>query len=150
MKRIAIYIVILALLTLAPVQGAELGKMHPVEVVLIYRQEEEVVIATDTEDVGKGKDGLSALEDLKATTAGTIYLDTAKYLLIGDGAEAAVEQLRGYLKKGVKVCRADKTVALEGVAVYLSVHGNLPRLRSWKAGVNLPKLQMEDGRFLLI
>ena len=150
MKRIVIYIATLALLTLAPVQGAELGKMRPVEVVLIYYQEGEVVIATDTEDLGKGKDGLSALENLKATTAGTIYLDTAEYLLMGDGADGAVEQLRAYLKKGVKVCRADKTVALEGVAVYLSVHGDLPPLKAWKTGDNLPKLQMEDGRFLLI
>jgi len=150
MKRIIIYIVTLALLTLAPVEGAELGKMRPVEVALVYEQEGEVVIVTDTEDMGRGGDGLSALENLKATTAGTIYLDTAEYLLIGEGAEAAAEQLRGHLKKNVKVCKAEKTVDLENAAAYLSVHGNLPRIKEWKSGDNLPKLQMVNDRFLLI
>lgn len=149
MKRIAMYIVILALLTLAPVEGAELGKLRPVEVVLVYQQEEETVIATDTEDVGKGKDGLSALENLKATTAGAIYLDTAEFLLIGEGGEQVAEQLRAHLKKNVKVCKADRSVKPEDTAAFLSAHGKLPRLKDWKMGDNLPELQVVDQRFLL-
>ena len=35
MKRIVIYIGILVLLTLTPVQGANIGRLHPVEVVLV-------------------------------------------------------------------------------------------------------------------
>lgn len=149
MKRIIIYIVTLAVLTFAPVKGAELGKMRPVEVVLVYEQNGEVVIVTDTKDIGKGENGLSALENLKATTTGTIYLDTAQYLLIGENGEIAAEELRGHLKDNIKVCGAEKTVELENVAVYLSVHGDLPRLKGWILGDNLPKLRMIDGRFLL-
>ena len=149
MKRIAVYIVTLALLTFSPVKGAELGKMRPVEVVLVYAQAGEVVILTDTEDVGKGKDGLSALKNLKATTAGTIYLDTAEYLLIGEGGEPAAEALRTHLKKNTKVCKGDSGIDLKNVAVYLSVHGDLPRLEAWNLGGHLPKLRLVDGRFLL-
>ena len=150
MKRIVIYIAVLALLTLAPVEGAELGKMRPVEVVLVYQQEGEAVIATDTEDVGRGADALSALENLKATTPGTIYLDTAEFLLIGEDGETVAEQLRPHLKKNVKVCRAEQSVKIEEIAAFLSAHDKLPRLKDWKMGDNLPRLQVVDRRFLLV
>jgi hypothetical protein len=148
-KRIVIYVATLALLSFAPVKGAELGKLRPVEVVLVYEDAGTVVIATDTEDVGHGEDGLSALQNLKATTAGTVYLDTAAYLLIGEGGQTAAEQLRSHLKKNTKVCMAENDVDLKNAAAYLSVHGDLPRLKQWKIGHNLCKLRMVGGRFLL-
>lgn len=149
MKRIAIYVVVLALLTLAPVEGADLGKMHPVEAVLVYQQADQTVIATDTGDLGKGADGVSALEDLKATADGIVYLDTAEYLLIGGGGEPVAEQLRPHLKKSIKVCMTEETVDLKGVVAYLSVHRDLTCLKDWNSGDNLPKLQVVDERFLL-
>lgn len=149
MKRILIYIAVIVALYFAPVKGADIGNLHPVEVVLVYKEADQVVIATDTEDVGKGTDGLSALENLKATTPGTVYLDTAEYLLIGEDAQDVAEQLRGCLKKSVKVCMADKSVKLTDCTKYLSVHGRLPRLKDWETGDNLPYLQVFDERFLL-
>lgn len=149
MKRILIYIIALVALHFVPVVGADIGTLHPVEVVLVYKEADQVVIATDTEDIGKGTDGLSALENLKATTPGTVYLDTAEYLLIGEDAQDVAEQLRGCLKKSVKVCKAEKSVKLTDCAQYLSVHGRLPRLKDWKIGDNLPYLQVFEERLLL-
>ena len=149
MKRILIYIIALVALHFVPVVGADIGTLHPVEVVLVYKEADQVVIATDTEDIGKGTDGLSALENLKATTPGTVYLDTAEYLLIGEDAQDVAEQLRGCLKKSVKVCKAEKSVKLTDCAQYLSVHGRLPQLKDWKIGDNLPYLQVFEERLLL-
>ena len=149
MKRIIIYVAALALLAFAPVQGAELGKMRPVEVVLASRQGNTLVLSTDTGDVGQGTDVLTALENLKATTPGTIYLDTAEYLLLAEGTEDAVQHLKGVLKKSVRVCMADSTIDLKEAAKFLSVHGELPKLKTWKTGEKLPCLRVVGERFLL-
>ncbi len=146
MKRILIYIAALALLTLVPVKEADIGSLHPLEVVLIYREGDEVVMKTDTGDWGKGTDGLSALKNLKDTTPGTIYLDTAEYLLIGEGAEETVDELRSVLKKSVRVCKADKEVDPQEATDFLSVHGTLPQLKTWKTGGDLPKLTVVAER----
>ena len=149
MKRIVIYIITLGLLTLAPVKSADIGTLRPVEVVMVYRQEDTIVLATDTGDAGQGADALTALENLKATTPGTIYLDTAEYLLLAEGAEDAAEQLKPVLKKSVRVCMADPATDLKAAAKYLPVHGDLPRLKNWKTGDELPRLRAAGKRLLL-
>ena len=149
MKRIVLYMAILALLTLSPVKSADIGTLRPVEVVLVYPQEDTIVLATDTEDTGQGVDVLAALENLKATTPGTIYLDTAEYLLVVEGAEDAAEQLKSVLKRSVRVCMADSAVDLKAAAEYLPVHGDLLRLKNWKTEDKIPRLKAVGKRFLL-
>jgi hypothetical protein len=149
MKRIVIYIVTLGLLALAPVKSTDIGSLRPIEVVMVSRQEDVLTISTDTEDVGYGTDAMSALENLKATTSGTIYLDTAEYLLIVEGAEDAAEQLKSKLKKSVGVCMADPATDLKAAAKYLPVHGDLPRLKNWKTGDKIPCLTIVGKQFLL-
>lgn len=150
MKRIVIYIIVLLLLTLAPVKGADIGSLHPVEILKIYEENREVYVQTDTGDWGKGATGQAALEHLKETTAGTIYLDTAKYLLLEEGTEAVAEEIRPLLKKSVRLCNADQGVDLEEVASFLSVHGTLPQMEEWNTGDDLPQLTMVEKRLKLL
>ena len=150
MKRIVIYIIVLLLLTLAPVKGADIGSLHPVEILKIYEENREVYVQTDTGDWGKGATGQAALEHLKETTAGTIYLDTAKYLLLEEGTEAVAEEIRPLLKKSVRMCNADQGVDLEEVASFLSVHGTLPQMEQWNIGDDLPQLTMVEKRLKLL
>lgn len=146
MKRIFAYIAALALLMLSPVEEADIGKLHPVEVVMIYQDGNDIIMKTDTGDWGRGVDSLKALENLKATTSGTVYLDTADYLLIGDGAEDVVDQLRPVLKKKIRVCKAEKDVDLVEATAFLGVHGVLPQLKQWETGEDLPKLTVVEKR----
>ena len=150
MKRIVIYIIVLLLLTLAPVKGADIGSLHPVEILKIYEENREVYVQTDTGDWGKGATGQAALEHLKETTAGMIYLDTAKYLLLEEGTEAVAEEIRPLLKKSVRLCNADQGVDLEEVASFLSVHGTLPQMEEWNMGDDLPQLTMVEKRLKLL
>ncbi len=150
MKRILIYIVVLVAVWFAPVEGANVGQLHPVEAVMVTREDRQIVLTTDTGDVGQGTDGLSALENLKATTAGTIYLDTAEYLLLTQGTEDVAQQLRSALKKSVRVCMAEENVDPVTAAKFLDAHSDLPCLKSWKTGDKLPILQAIGERFLLI
>ena len=48
MKRIVVYILSLAAAMMVPLEGTDVGKLHPVELVQIYKEGDLVVIVTDT------------------------------------------------------------------------------------------------------
>lgn len=139
MKRIIIYIWILLLALMAPVKRLDVAKLEPVDVVFVSKEDGKVKITTDTEAEGRGADAAAALYDLKQTTPGVVYLDTAEFLVVSKDAADQIDELRTWLKGSVKLCFAEK-VEIEEVAKYLEVHGNLPKLRDWKTGDPVPLL----------
>ena len=130
--RILLYIVILALLFLAPVQRLDVAELEPVQTVAVSAQEEQVTIQTDTGQQGSGSSIAAAVEKLEDNTPGVIYLDTAQYLLITPEAESFAEQLRPYLHGSTKVCVWDGKSSVKEAAQYLRVRTNLPTFRTWK------------------
>lgn len=120
--RIIVYLVILALLFLAPVERLDVAKLEPVQTVAISLENGKIVLQTDTEDKGVGATVEAALQDLEENTSGVIYLDTAQYLLVTQETEKAVVTLRQYLRPGVVVSRWDGAADLQQAARYLSVH----------------------------
>lgn len=149
MKRIILYCLILAAALLVPVKGNDVGRLRPVQVVLVKMDGQNVVIETDTQDKGMGETAESALQNLKDTTAGIIYLDTAKFLLVEHEALEQVEQLRDDLKPSVEICLAEGAVLGEDTAAFLRVHGQLPQLRSWEKDADLPLLTTFEKRLIL-
>ena len=140
MKRILLYIVLLCLALVVPVARADVGKLCPIETVVVYKENDQAVIRTDTGDMGSGATAMQALRNMKDTANGIIYLDTARYLLIQEGAEEAAEELRQVLKGKVMVCLACGEIKPQDATKYLSVHGDLPRMNNWKQGQKLPVL----------
>ena len=150
MKRLILYVLILAVVLLFPAERADVAKLRPVEVLAVYKAGNTVVLATDTEDIGRGPDVRTALENMRQTSPAVIYLDTAEYLLIGENAKNEVQALRGILKASTKLCATTAEVDLKEAAKYLPVHGELPRLREWKAEGVLPVLTTENDRIKLL
>ena len=142
MKRILCYVAILAVVLALPVERADVGDLRPVQAVAVYKQNDWVVIETDTEDIGIGVDAAKALQNLKETAAGIIYLDTAKYLLLAEDAEDAVEDLRGTLKNSVELCMMSVKPDIQKAAKYLRIHGDLIKLKDWETGAELPVLSI--------
>lgn len=140
MKRIVIYIVILAAVVAAPVKQQNIGKMKPIRVVSVHKENDWIIIETDTEDIGMGGTVKQALQNLKDTADGIIYMDTAEYLLLSKDALETVEELRKELKPSVRLCVATKMEDLSETAKYLDVQGGLPKLKNWKNGRELPVL----------
>lgn len=140
MKRVIWYIVILASVLAAPVKPMNVGELIPVRVVSVQEENGWVVIKTDTGNKGLGGTPKQALRNLKDTACGEIYLDTAEFLLLGEGGGDAAEELRGELRRRVRVCETANAVDLSQAAKFLSVHGSLPKLKDWKSGSELPVL----------
>lgn len=131
MRRI-LSVAILALCLLAPVKRLDVAKLEPVQTVAIYSQGGKVVLETDTGNRGEGVDAAEALGNLKQNALAVIYLDTAEYLLVGEGDEQLVGQLLPVLHKRVKVALYGGGDIVEETA-YWEVHGDLPKLEQWKA-----------------
>ena len=149
MKRIAIYILALATALLVPLEGTDVGKLQPVGVVQLYREDEQVIIVTDTGDSGIGKNVKEAFENLEETTAGVIFLDTADFLLLGDHGPEEIGALRSYLKPSVRVCLADESIEPGQAAPYLAVHRPATVLRHYHGQERPERLVQENGRLKL-
>ena len=130
--RIVLYALILAALFFAPVERLDVAKLEPVQAVAIYKENDMVVLETDTEDKGSGKTAEEALQNMKQNTPTVIYLDTAEYLLVAEEAKWDVEALRQYLKPSVKVS-AYTGDSVKEAAKYADVHEKSDELKHWRA-----------------
>lgn len=130
--RILLYICILALLSLAPVERLDVAKLEPVQTVAVRITEQQVVIETDTKNRGEGKSIKEAIADLEENTPGVIYLDTAQYLLLTDEAVRYSADLENYMRPTVRVSMWDGEESVEKAAKFLDVRKDLPRLKDFK------------------
>jgi len=131
--RRVLYGVILASLLFVPLNRVNVGELVPIEAVAVYMYKDSVVLETDAEHTGYGKNAEEALESLKKNTAAVVYLDTAEYLLVSQDAVSQVEGLRPYLKPSVRVCICEAKGKVKDAAKYIEVHQKLPKLKDWQA-----------------
>ena len=144
MKRI-VYGVLIAEALLVPTTPQELGKLKPVEVVKLNKEKGEIQIETDTGDTGRGETIELALRELKETTPGTIYLDTAEYVLLPMQAEELLDQLSPHLKQSVRICLWKGEIDMNEVSTYLDAHRPGNEMKHYKVGMSLQTLSSENG-----
>lgn len=148
MKRWILYIA-LVLLSAIPFQGTDISKLAPVEVVWLAEEDGQVLLMTDTEDVGQGADVAEALSDMKAAAKGTIFLDTADYLIVENGAEGFLNQITDVLRPSCMVCRTKQVPDLKEAAEFLLAHEPDVTLRQWQNdGRELPLLKEAERSFV--
>ena len=146
MKRIPIYALIAAALLLLPLERTDVADLRPVQTVALYKTPDGYRIETDTEDTGSGKTVDMACRNLMDTTPGVIYLDTADYLLVSEGAIPALGEMDKYLKNGVKVCAVIGEGDLKKVSQFLSVQTGLQPFYRLRSGGGLPILDCRTDR----
>ena len=129
--------------------GQDVGKLSPVQVVLV-RNSEQVVLLTDTKEQGTGEDVTSAVMNMKQTSAAEVFLDTADYLLIEPGAQVWITQLQKYLRPSCNVCYVTGGADLEQAGLFLQLHEPSLTLADYEAGDhNLSCLSIKEGRMQL-
>ncbi len=138
MKRLALYILILSGLTYAPVKRADVGKLAPVEVVMLDSNGSSLMVTTDMGEYGEGESVDQALEAMKKSSKSYVYLDTARYLLVTESGSEYIEDVARHLKDSVRVCMAPYDTDLKEAAKYLKTHNDQPTLLQWKAGAKVP------------
>ena len=146
MRRGLVYALLLAAALLIPSEGVELGKMIPVETLYIQYKEGQIILQTDTEDVGTGATAQEAMADLEQTTAGRIFPDTTVFLLVDENAKYYIEAIEPYLKGNVRLCELNGDADLKAVGEYLHAHHPKMKLKQWRKGMQLQALETENGR----
>lgn len=149
MKKTIIYGILLTAALLIPNEATDLEKMKPVEAVLVRMEDDLIIIETDTEDVGIGATVAQAMRNLEETTAGTIFLDTADYLLVTEGTEQQILEMALYLKKSVRICYAEEQIDIVDAVEFLRAHRPEIKLRQWKDGAEIEVLKEENGRLIM-
>ena len=138
MKRIIVYCIILGAVCLIPVQRQDVATLEPIQAVWMSEENGEVVLKTDTEDQGAGKNVADALENMKSTSTGMVYLDTAQFLLVTETAKHRMPEIAEYLKDSVLVCLWKGKGELTDAARYMQARKMGVRLGKWQENDALP------------
>ncbi len=148
MKRWIVYIAVVILFTVTPFRGTDIAKLAPVEVVWLTEKGGQVYLQTDTGDMGRGADVREALEDMKGAAPGSVFLETADYLIVEQGREVLLEQTYDVLRPSCMVCTAEKMPDMEAAAAFLAAHEPQTTLRQRQVeGRSLSMLKEQEGRF---
>ncbi|MBE6948209.1 MAG: hypothetical protein E7454_08210 [Ruminococcaceae bacterium] len=151
MKRWFLYLALLAaaaFLTISPFQGSDVAKLLPIETVWLAQEKGTVSLKTDTGDLGRGETVAAALQDMKESASGTVFLDTADYLIVEKGSEELLTQIYHILRPSCMVCIAENMPDLEQVTAYFNAHEPPMTLRRFQnGGEKLPILTKQEGRF---
>ena len=70
--RWILYVTILLMLYVAPLERLDVAKLLPIQAVAVYTEGDAVVLETDTENKGKGASIADALQDLKENTPAVV------------------------------------------------------------------------------
>lgn len=153
MKRWIFFLLALATaLMAAPSAETDVSNLHPVEVLYIYKETEaDIVIETDTGDFGKGANLQEALEDLKESAPGEIFLETAAYVLVTEETKVLLPELMKILRPATEIVVTKGNVDVKTAGNYLTVHRPKVTLQDYRSGESrLPELTMTEGRFYLV
>lgn len=151
MKRWLVYLAVLVLCGTSANRGTDIGELAPVEAVWLTEKAGQVYLETDTGDMGRGDDVQRALRDMKVTAPGTIFLETADYLIVEKGREDLLVQLVDILRPSCKVCVMRSMPDLEKAVAFLAVHEPQVTLRQYQVeNCALPMLREQEGRFELV
>lgn len=149
MRKIILYCLLLGAAILLPVQGTDVGKLLPVELIGVYREGEMVVISTDVGLEGTGKTIREAIADMKETAAGIVFLDTADFLLLKNVADEEVETVKEHVKGSIRICNGTGDIELKEACAFLRIHKPKLRLRDWNPGKERETLTEMNGKLVL-
>lgn len=134
-----------------PFHGTDVAELQPVELLRIRMQSGAVLVETDTGDFGFGDTPGAAFADLKKSTAGDIFLETADHLILSPEAVTLLPELMKYLRPACNLCVEQGTADLEKATAFLNAHQPGVTLQDHRAGEDqLPVLVTREGRMHLV
>ncbi len=134
----------------SPSQGRDVASLRPVEILSIYKEADQLWVETDTGDLGVGTDLNGALEDLKQTASGEIFLDTADYVLVTAETMAWLPEVKRRLRPAAEIVEVKEQLELAVAAEFLSVHKPGLSLKDYHKESKIPQLIIKEGRYYLV
>ena len=131
-------------LLLLPQRGTEVGELLPVETLLIEKEAGQYVVSVDTGESARGSSLEAAVEAMRASAPGEMFLDTADYVLLTRDTLDCMPQLSDFVRPAARVYMVDKGPDLEEIGPFLRAQGpDAPLFRLEKGERPAPKLSIE-------
>lgn len=154
MKRWWVYIILYSAVGafgLSPFAGTDIAKLSPVEAVWLAQTDGMISITTDGGDQGFGITITEALTNMHDTAHGTVFLDTADFLIVKSGYENLIAQVEDILRPSCCVCVANEMPDLAAAAQFLRAHEPSVKLKDLDEKPSaFPLLELQRGRLILI
>lgn len=136
---------------LIPFRDTDVATLSPVQALWLAQEDGCVYMETDNGDIGIGKTVADALINMKETASGTVFLDTADFLIVRKGSEALIAQMREILRPSCSVCVAQSAPDLQTATDFMRIHKPSVKMKNTDAErPNLPVLHQEKGRLILV
>lgn len=149
MKRWIVFLAVTVLLGLyirVEPTGTDVASLEPVKLLYVDSRDGAYFLTTDTGQQGRGNTVSQAISDLKETSTGKVYLDTAQHLLISRSAWEAVDRLSEHLRPDCSLTVAEGIPNAEKAAAFLDTHKPGFTLNDFRAGEKkVPVLYFGDG-----
>lgn len=129
--------------------GKDLGNLQPVQLVQVTSCNGKLRIRTDTGSMGQGLSVAEAVEDLQRSADGTVFLETADFLLVTALTARFLPDLSDFLRPGTEVARIPSYVDGKSAAKYLSAHHPAVTLRQAKADNQMENFHYREGKYEL-
>lgn len=145
MKKLMMGLAVAAVLLFPSREGTELGKLLPVELISVSREESRILVRTDTGSRGEGASFQEAVEELGLHAPGTVCLDTADYVILDP--KVPWQELTPILRPSTEVCYGENVEDLAEAAAYLRIHSPDASLRDLRGGWGkIRELRWNEGQ----
>ena len=125
--------------------AVDVGKLDPVETVLLTGKETGIRMETDTGASGSGRNLKEAWEDLCRSSKRNVFPDTASKLIVVGDMEPYWEEIIGFFRPSGTVCMAKEKPDLKAATEYLALHRPEMTLNRIRAGEKLRQYLIRKG-----
>ena len=130
--------------------GMDVGMLKPVQIVVVKKVGENILVQTDTEDQGIGKDLPAAVETMKASASGEIFLETADHLLVEPACMDVLADAIQLLRPACTLCLIEGEPNMDTLGDFLKLHAPQVTLTEYRAGISdLQYLKCDEGRMCI-
>ncbi len=153
MKKLVLWVLVIGAICIAdmlPFTGTDIAKLHPIEVLVVKRENAILSVSTDSGLTGFGTDVQQAISDLKLAAPGEVFMETANYVLLTSECTDAIDGLFAYIRPACQIYLFEGEGEWSNVAKYLESHPSDATLLACRRGeTQIPKLIVEGEEYRL-
>lgn len=126
-------------------RGTDVAKLEPVELVGLRQTASGIEVQTDTGSFGLGVTVTDAVENMKDTASGEIFLDTAEYVVLTDLGEHVLAELMTCFRPSCKILFLSGAANPEDLVSFLRSRPQKLTLLDWQLTGKQPPVLISEG-----
>lgn len=138
--RSVLYFIILTPIAFLRLNSIEIANLKPIEALWVSVDNNNIVISTDTGDIGCAISVDEALIKLKDNSESVVYFDTARFLFVDESATKYLPEISPYVKTTIRLCQWDGQGDIRGAIRYADSRKIGIKLNRWNDVGKMPEI----------